>query len=35
MADVPVPRRFWNWFDRQFHSTLIDLADEPLIEEEI
>jgi len=26
---------FRNWFDCQFHSTLIDLADEPLIEEEI
>jgi len=24
---------FGQWFDCQFHSTLLDLADEPLIEE--
>jgi hypothetical protein len=24
---------FSRWFDCQFHSTLLDLADEPLIEE--
>ena len=26
---------FTRWFDCQFHSTLLDLTDEPLIEEEI
>lgn len=37
-ATWPTPRSlavFRNWFDCQFHSTLIDLADEPFIEEEI
>jgi hypothetical protein len=34
----PTPRSlgvFTRWFDCQFHSTLLDLTDEPLIEEEI
>jgi hypothetical protein len=34
----PTPRSFGtfiSWFDCQFHSTLLDLADEPLIEEYI
>jgi hypothetical protein len=32
----PTPRSFGtftSWFDCQFHSTLLDLADEPLIAE--
>jgi hypothetical protein len=34
----PTPRSFdvfTRWFDCQFLSTLLDLTDEPLIEEEI
>jgi hypothetical protein len=34
----PTPRSlavFRRWFDYQLHSMLIDLADEPLIQEEI
>ncbi len=34
----PTPRSlavFLGWFDCQFHSTLLDLADQPLIDEEI
>jgi hypothetical protein len=34
----PTPRSldvFTHWFDCQFHSTLLDLTDEPLAEEEI
>ena len=27
--------RFSRWFDCQFHSTLLDLTDEPLIEEHV
>ena len=37
-ATWPTPRSFGtftSWFDCQFHSTLLDLADEPLIEEYI
>jgi hypothetical protein len=34
----PTPRSFGTfscWFDCQFHSTLLDLTDEPLIEEHV
>jgi len=34
----PTPRSFGtftHWFDCQFHSTLLDLTDEPLIEEHV
>jgi hypothetical protein len=37
-ATWPTPRSlavFRNWFDCQFHSMVLDLADEPLIQEEI
>ena len=34
----PTPRSlgiFMSWFDYQFHSMLLDLTDEPLVEEEV
>jgi len=35
VADATVVWNLISWFDCQFHSTLLDLADEPLIEEYI